>query len=381
MRSPCLLIRRACRGQSRILDPLWSRVRHFTACGRRRAMIRSISALSDRFEGVGDFDAEAIIREIQAGAERGRLVASLRPTWPQLGEELWKVHDAAQRVFFPGEARRSIVAEASNFVAFSPDSPCAHDVRASHTSKANPRNELVLRLVRMYVGGLINHLGGLAALLSAEVSARPAVAIGRVVLDAGAHCTYLLDFVGDHERSLRGANLQLAMLRAEIADIVEGSGKETDQALEPLRLEVAGLIEAGLADGFNQAISKRGEPQNSFIPGTPAIEQLFKSLDNPDLFRDGWRLASSVVHVQERRLMEFYLGSGDISQSVHGRSYVALQLMPSILFAKSAFERSGTYLGQKDALITSTIDEALQWWLAAGGMYDEQLLDEHQGPS
>ena len=42
--------------------------------------------------------------------------------------------------------------------------------------------------------------------------------------------------------------------------------------------------------------------QNSFNPGTPAIEQLFKSVEHPDLFRDAWRQASSVVHVQERRL-------------------------------------------------------------------------------
>lgn len=318
----------------------------------------------------------AMIRELKAGAERGQLLASLRPTWPQLSEELWKVHDAAQQVLFPGETRQSIVTEAGDFVGHAPESACAHDVLALQASLSNPKNELVLRLTRMYAGGLVNHLGGLAALLSAEVSARPAIALGRVILDASTHCAFLLDSVDEHARSLRALNLQLGMLRAEIADIVEGSGKETDQAVGPLRSEVATLIEAGVSDGFEQAVSKKGLLQNGFNPGTPAIEQLFKSAEHPDLFRDAWRQASSVVHVQERRLMEFYLGSGDFSQALHGRSYVAGQLMPSILLAKNAFERTAAYLGRDDRRITAATDEVLQWWSAAAGMYDKQLLHQ-----
>lgn len=328
------------------------------------------------------FDTEEMLREIQAGAARGKLVASLRPTWPQLGEQLWNAHDAAQRVFFPGESRQSIVAEASNFARYSAKSPCAEDALELKDSKSNPKNELVLRLSRMYIGGLVNQLGGLSAVISAEVSARPAVALGRVVLDASTHCSFLLeDNTSVKERSLRAANLQLGMLRAEIADIVEGAGGKSDEAVEPLRVEVANLISAGLSDGFERATSKKGQAQNSFRPGTPAIEQLFKlvdgSRDESGLFRDAWRHASSVVHVQERRIIEFYFGSGEFSQAVHARSYAALQLMPAVLVSKEAFERAANYLGVDAHQITLAMDQALQWWSAASGMFDEQLLLNH----
>lgn len=324
-----------------------------------------------------NFDAETMVREIRAGAERGRLVASLRPSWAQLGEELWLLHDSAQAAFFPSERRQSIVTEAKNFIKYSNDSPCAEDVSIMEQSRTNAKNELVLRLARMYIGGLVNHLGGLSALLAAEVSARPAVALGRVILDASTHCAFLLESAPSPERTLRALNLQLAMLRAEMADITEGSGKDSDQEIEPLRLEVANLIENGVKDGFKQAVSKSGRPQNSFTPGTPAIEQLFKAFHSPDLFRNSWRHASSVVHVQERRIMEFYFGSGKLSQEVHGRSYVALQMMPSILAATRALDGACRYLGADPDDITNSSNRVLHWWALAAGMHDEELLRAH----
>lgn len=77
--------------------------------------------------------------------------------------------------------------------------------------------------------------------------------------------------------------------------------------------------------------------------------------------------------------MEFHLGSDDFSQALRGRSYVAGQLVPSILLAKNALERTAAYLGRNGRGITTATDEVLQWWSAAAGMYDEKLLHTHRG--
>lgn len=100
-----------------------------------------------------------------------------------------------------------------------------------------------------------------------EVSARPAIALGRVILDASTHCAFLLGSVDERARSVRALNLQLGMLRAEIADIVEGSGMESGQAVRPLRSEVATLIERGRIRWFRASCQQEGRVAEQFQSG------------------------------------------------------------------------------------------------------------------
>lgn len=318
-----------------------------------------------------------MVRDIMLGAERGKLIAAARPTWPQLGEALWAYHDVALNTFYPGETRTSLVAHRESLVEPRHKAPAANDARASAERELNPNNTLLMRIAHMYVGGIVNHLGGLAALVENEVSARPAIALARVILDASAHCCHLLEpDITTEDRTLRAANIQVDMLRAERNDLTQAPPLAEDfrtAELQRINAEISDLHRAAEADGFTRSVSKGGDVQDYLEPGRVTIEELLSRHGDDEFYRSEWRHGSSVVHVKERTIIEFLIGSGDTKQEVHGRAYAAMKLMPAILMATEALSHAATYLGTDGRQLDRLRDQLLNYWSFSTGMRDEEI--------
>lgn len=326
---------------------------------------------------MSDFDAEAMFGEIVAGAERGKRIAAARPTWPQLSDGLWAYHDAAQAAFYPGETRTSIVAHRESLIDPGGDSPAVVDAEALVERELNSGNELLLRIAHMYVGGIVNHFGGLAALVQNDVSARPAIALARVVLDASVHCCHLLKpNLTAVERTVRAVNIQVDMLRAERNDLDQAPPVDQELRVDEfdrINGEVSELHRDAESDGFARFVSKKGVAQDYLHPGPVSVEQLLTQYGDGDLYRTEWRHGSSVVHVKERPIIEFLIGSGDTKQEVHGRAYAAGKLMPAILMATEALSYASEYLGADDTALDTLRNQLLNYWAFGTGMRDEEI--------
>jgi hypothetical protein len=326
---------------------------------------------------MSDFDAESMVREILIGAERGKRIAAARPTWPELGHVLWGYHDAASKTFYPDESRNSLVAARQSLVRPDPDSPALSDLGALHGCALNGENELVLRLSHMLIGGVVNHLNGMAALVENDSPARPAIALARVVLDGSVHACYVLESgISERDRTARAANIQIEMLLAERNDLLQAPHENVEtqsRALKELESTLAHLHAAAAQDGFHRVVSRKGAKQPYLEPGHATVDQLLTRFGAEDFYRTEWRHGSSVVHLKERTIIEFMIGAGETAQEVHGRTYAAMKLLPSLLMATQALNEAADYFALDDTELGHERDRLLNVWSYGAGMRDAEI--------
>lgn len=311
---------------------------------------------------------EELLLQIRRGAEREERVAALRPSWRDLVPLL---------VMFRETLHRSVLEPVSDVLAPFQLRPAADasafsvgaTIRAA--SQLDPAHALVEEQILSYGGAISDHLWGLAAAMSADPPVRPALVIGRVLLDAGAHLHYLTDpAISGSERTIRAANIRLSALYDEMQDF-----DDDHEGAARVKGEINLLLTAAEADGFRLMSRRRGLPQRCLEPRLPSTGQLASDLLGP-LGPTAWRTLSSTVHAQDRPVLDLSTGRGIVATTVQGRSQAALQLGASVIMCTEAVGRTNRFRGIETTISDRAAEQLNTVWQAAAGLNDAQYASQ-----
>lgn len=308
---------------------------------------------------------EDFLRTLGEAAARARIIAARRPTWDQLAHALLQFRTSVYLDLLQGED-----GPLSPIALLQPTQGALLEVESAALAsrRLNPGHELLRQQLTAYAGALVDHLGGMAALMLADQPMRPALVLARVLLDAGAQVLYLLDPAADAEqRTVRAANIRLEGLAAELEDL-RGT-PDSDAEVQELREAMDKVWADGEADGLERARSRKGEKQRYFEPAPPSGGGMAE-LALPGLGSQMWRLLSSVVHAQDRPMIQFITGRGDIGQEVQGRSYGAMYTGAGVIAATEAASRLAGFYGLNGDRIAACAAALHDLWAGASGMND-----------
>ena len=295
---------------------------------------------------------EEFVLELRRSAERAKVIAAKRPPWPVLAKELLVLRELAHTVLLDGD-RDSL----SPVTLRPPIDGCwlLKEAGSLRGRRLNPEHELVLQQVGAYSSALLDHLFGLASVMLGDPPVRPALVLSRVLLDAASHLAYLIEpGIDAATRTTRAANIRLEGLFAELADAELDANHDTESPLR-LRKEIDVVYARGKADGLVRVTSRKGIAQRHFEPALVTTQEM-SELVLQSLGPSTWRLLSSVVHAQDRSVIEFVTGRGDTHQRVQGRAYGALHTAPSVLGTTEALKLLATATGRDNSELTAQAD-------------------------
>lgn len=277
---------------------------------------------------------------------RRELIHSIRPEWQQLGLGLFALVEAAC-VALGGEpswapAEPFDASYPDDRVLFTESSPAAADRDANFHPTVNPDNGRVIAAVKSQVSSTLDHLIGLAVLLSATGPIRPTFAAARAVLLAGTRTTWLAAADLDPSaRVTRSVNLELE----KIADAHSDLRDDTGELAESQRTELENRERQVLAAGDRDGLSRRGNGK-WFQPGSSSGDTLTEAAA-PGLGRTTWRMLSSSAHGMDRGPYAS-LSLNQIFESADQRTrraYAAGGIYPVVILAFSGLESAANYLG------------------------------------
>lgn len=309
---------------------------------------------------------EEFVRALPESVARARRVAAQRATWDQLAEALLEFRIAMYVELLEGDD-----GPLSPIVLLPPalDGQVEIEGAALGQRRLNPRHELLRQQIQSYAGVLVDHLCGMAAVMLADQPMRPALVLSRVLLDVGAQVMYLLDpSIDATTRTVRAANVRLEGLAAELEDL-RGT-QDSDSEADELRGAMEAIWSDGEADGLKRTCNRKGEKQRYFAPAPPTGGGMTE-FAAPGLGPQMWRLLSSVVHAQDRPVVQFITGRGDIGQDVQGRSYGAMYTGAGMLAASEAASRIAHFYGLSGALLAARATTLRDVWASASGMNDK----------
>lgn len=309
------------------------------------------------------------VLELERRAERAKVIAAKRPPWSALSQELLTLRELTHAVLLDGDRD-----PLSPVLLKPPVDGCwlLSEADSLRDRRLNPQHDLVLQQVGAYSSALSDHLFGLASVMIGDPPVRPALVLSRVLLDAATHLAYLIEpGIGAATRTTRAANIRLEGLFAELTDAELDADHPTETSLR-LHKEIDDLYARGEADGLARATSRKGVAQRHFEPAlvtTQAMSELILQSLGPST----WRLLSSVVHAQDRSVIEFVTGRGDTHQRVQGRAYGALHTAPSVLATTEALKLLATAMGRDNSKLTAQADRVNVVWSFAAGLRDADL--------
>lgn len=311
--------------------------------------------------------AKEFVEQLHAGVERAKQVEAARPSWDQLAEALLDYRIAVYVTVLnsDGDPLSPIGLQAP-----APGCELLAEVASLTKRRLNPGHALLQQQLQAYAGVLVDEIGGLAALMLADQPVRPALVISRVLLDAGAQVMYLLDpSISAEERTVRAANIRLDGLAAELEDLRGTPDPECEA--EELRGEMNAVWEDGASDGLQRTLSSSGVERRHFSPAPPKAGAM-TAYAAAELGPQMWRLLSSVVHLQDRTVVQFISGRGDVAQTVQGRKYGAIYTAAGVIAATESLGRLASFCGLDGSLLAERAGRLRALWNAASGADDER---------
>lgn len=332
---------------------------------------------------------------IEEGAEVGKAVAAMRPPRGALGKqlELWldllevtlKVNTmshAGPLVIEQGARRAAPRAEVSDGkpdddvevtawrVGF--ETAAARDVAnwreggwpdAILTPYRVQDEGPALRFGHRIMDAAIDHLRGLAILISDQRLSRPPLALSRVVLDAMAHLYQVLQpGIDADERMARVLNEALARAGEDFRAARRENRQERMDAAEA---EISVIFDA-VGTRWPHNWNRRSLP---YVGDGPPYTS--KMID--ELLGQGstWYQLSDVVHNKEDDGWRIMLGLGLGAENPHRGSYIALHSFAAVLGIVRLTEVIESYTGWNLSAPHESGMPLCQMWAAAAGMSDD----------
>ena len=317
-------------------------------------------------------NAEEFARMRQNIADRNDLLQSLRPQPESLGEVLSLIGDQSRTLL---AMRPTSVSHHPWAATPVPDqasgSLSAQDKRTFESSSLNRANTLVAGAVADCLYGASDHARGMGFLLSDERNFRTAIATSRLILDASARLMFILEpGISADSRLSRVGNLRLKALDEEIADLDRETESEKIEELDSIRTS---MLSAGLADGLQTTKS----PRRAFFEPNLSTGHIMNVVMNDDIGKHFWRQLSSVIHVQERPLVQLQLGLGGHERQAPIVSKVLCELTFFSVYAfAKAMPLAHSYFERSLERLTPGTDDLINNWYRAGGFVDEIYEDE-----
>ncbi|SNT07693.1 hypothetical protein SAMN06309944_1985 [Micrococcales bacterium KH10] len=311
-------------------------------------------------------DPTGFLQELHRRAEIGRRTAAARPGWQQVATVLLALQRSAILSLWggPDTARNNE----------RPLTPRADAAGVSPgTTRLNPENSLVLGAAHTYLWGVRDHLQSVAMMCLAELPPRSIIAMSRVLLDAATRTTYILNAsIDERTRVIRACNLRFESFRQQLAD----HPKDIDKRDE-LSSERQNLLDAALADGFSQVITKAGKPEWMLAPRTAAqTVEMFRDAYGEE-FTSLWRELSSVTHVDERPHFRFAFGLDSTDAGPHAATIPMIYIHLATIGVISALETAERFYGTAGTPIDHDTKEVTHLVLRmASGLLDDFVRAE-----
>ncbi|MFJ6680208.1 hypothetical protein ACIQLK_13925 [Microbacterium sp. NPDC091382] len=326
----------------------------------------------DVYDDNGALDPVKVVLHSRRASEQAAVIARVRPTWADLSVAVGALRSDANTHLFEGADDRQFAPR--RLLAWAPGSRAQRDHDDQVGKHLNNRNRLLIDLLEDYLVATSDHTWALTVLLASNPPFRPLLAAGRILLDAGAHIRYLLDESATlDERTGRAANVELLAIHEELKDDTAAP----DRDVEVLTERRAEILKQGDADDLPRGRFKSGEPQPWFAPALLQMPQMADLVLGKDYGRQIWRLASSVVHAQDRTVLRFVAGRGDVDLSGPGLGHtMSVPFVGSCLAVMAESYRDvATYIGRASAELDELVNQVFWTTEAMTGHHDEELLD------
>jgi len=296
------------------------------------------------------------------GRRREELMRSVRPTWQELGKSLAALTGIALAIL-PNDSDELVEAvgvglEPSS-LAVADHSPGWRNRTADPHPTLNPQNLLVLGAIRAQVAATVDHLQGLASLMTIEAPVRPAFAAARALLISGARAHWLArSDVEQVTRVTRAANLELNEIRDIEAD--QNTEGEPDN-LSELHARRDLLLSAGDDDGLRRNRGKR-----IFLPTVDGEVDIVADAA-PGIGRYAWRTLSSSAHGMDRGVYaDFALNKiATLTDDRVRRCYAAGSIFTPVIVAMQGLESASDYLGAKTEILEAARNKIVPIWQRA----------------
>lgn len=352
----------------------------------------SMSELTLPGEDASEEDIRQFVLRLREGAEVGREIAARRVRREQLGEVLGDWIDGIGDVLSQNLAAQAACAQAEGTIweHAAADFPTEHQEVDHHAWRGTagslaeeeladwlnggwPQSVLqpshqqdrgpVLHLARRIVEAALDHMRGVAVLMSDRRVERPPLALARVILDGMAHACYLLETdITAEERLLRALNEVLARAGE---DYNEAAREGNDEAAATAEQEIMAILDA-VGD-------RRPSQWNKDRRRAPFIgEKRVSTAALTRLMLGGgslWSQLSGVVHLKEDEGWRIMLGVR--FHNPHLDSHLALHTFGAVLGVAQCLEVLASYTGWDLTQILDLKDTLFAAWADASGMRDE----------
>jgi len=355
-------------------------------------------------EDESTLDIPALIASIQRGAHIGQIVASLRPSWQQLGEQLINLVTLHEHAIKVGKLRAKI-ADMEALVAAHPNEEDLPDLDERYgwepwlvdqQSQARAEYEALiaagwpqeflqpphdrnfgrtLLLVRRLIEAALDHLHSIGILMQAERAGRAPIALSRVALEAAARAWYLLDpAIGPQERIVRTLNAELDALDEKVK-AARRSGEH--ERMRQAGTEMKDLLREAVKQGAKRS-RIHGQRLDRYERASANIDELLQQNDGSI-----YHILSTMVHSHEDEGFRLLLGLAHDEGNPHQGQQIALYVLPAILALVEACKRLDTYTGWDISDHDSTNELVLGFSAHGAGFADdhyrelaEQQLDD-----
>lgn len=310
---------------------------------------------------------------------RREVIKMIRPDWQALGATIVALARAALTAVGVDaslcDPDRMPTVYPVGAVAVGDGSPAAADRAANRYPNVNPKNSRVLNIVTaQYMIG-VEHLCGLAILLSASGPARPLFAAARTILLSGVRLTWLTrPEMEPSMRVIRAANLDLRHLSEMAGDLrVGGEDGSRDKTAE-LEREKKQILESARLDGFEV---DKGD--NLLMP-VESRDYAMAAEAAPGLGPAAWREFSSSAHCMDRGAFAAFALDQIVTldDDRTRRAYAAGAVHRAVVLAYQGLEHAAQYLGGDTVVLQETLGTLHETWNRAsmfGDGENEQVAD------
>jgi hypothetical protein len=332
----------------------------------------------DQFDEPLKSAVEELLRHSSAEQRfRREVIKMVRPDWQALGVTVLELARAAltavgvdASICDPGRMPTVYPVDA---VRVHDGSPAAADCATNLHPGVNPENGRVFKIIAAQLMTGVEHLCGLAILLSASGPARPLFAAARTILLSGVRLTWLSRPELDaSKRAIRAVNFDLRHLSEMAGDLrVGGDNGFSDKAAE-LERERQQILQLARLDGFS--VDKGG---NYLVP-VESRDSAMAAEAAPGLGPAAWREFSSSAHCMDRGAFAAFALDQVVAldDDRTRRAYAAGAVHRAVVLAYQGLEHAANYLGGDTGVLQETLGTLHDTWNRASMSSEGEKINE-----